>query len=514
MDSARTKKSFIDRFLTFIEVVGNKIPDPLMLFVYLTLILIVLSAILSWLGVTVVNPQDPTAYVEAFNLLSSEGIAHIFSSMVSNFMGFMPFGQVITVMIGIGVLEQTGLLSVALKKLVLSVPKGAITATLVLAAILSNIATDAGYVVIIPLGAILFKSMGRHPIAGLAAAFAGVATSFSANLIVTPLDVILASITQEAVNAVDPTYTVSILGNYYFMVASTIVLVVLITLMTEKFIEPRLGTYNPKDGVDVEENDSPDELEDITPTEKKALRMAGLSMLATAALLSLLIVPSWGPLRGDGRIVQAPFFTHLVPVLVVLFMVPGVVYGKITGDIKGSADVSKHINTTMASMAAFIGLSFAASQFVNLFNVSNLGTIMSVSLSNFLQNIGFTGGLFLIAFMLLTAFVNMFILAAAAQWMIFAPIFVPIMMQMGYTPEFIQLAFRVGDSPTNSISPVMAYFVLILITMQKYDKKAGIGSLVSLMVPFTIAIFIVWSLLLFLWMFLDLPIGPGIGIFM
>jgi len=514
--TAKAKKGFVDRFLNFVEVVGNKIPDPMMLFVYLTVILIILSAILSLFGASVASPQDPTERVEVFNLLSGAGIAHIFTNAVSNFMGFMPFGQVITVMIGIGVLEQTGLLSVALRKLVISVPKGAITAALVLAAILSNIATDAGYVVIIPLGAVLFKSMGRHPAAGLAAAFAGVASSFSANFLVTPLDIILAGITQEAVYAVDPYYEVSILGNYIFMAASTVMLIIVITIMTEKFVEPRLGKYDSKNASAELPDDDASELKDISDVEKRALKMAGIALLATAFVLSLLVWPSWAPLgpAEGARMTEAPFFTHLVPVLVVLFIVTGVVYGKVTGDIKGSADVSKHITTTMASMAAFIGLSFAASQFVNLFTVSNIGIVMSVSLSDFLQSIGFAGVPFIIVFMLLTAFVNLFILAAAAQWMIFAPIFIPIMMQMGYTPEFIQLAFRVADSPTNSISPVMAYFVLILITLQKYDKKAGVGTLVSLMIPFAIVIYILWSLLMFAWMFFDLPIGPGVGIYL
>ncbi|MCL1924958.1 MAG: AbgT family transporter [Defluviitaleaceae bacterium] len=497
------KKTFVNKFLDGIEKIGNKVPDPFILFAFLTGLLIVFSAIMSWAGVSVTHPTTGQE-IQPLNLMSSEGIRTIFSSVVSNFTGFAPLGMVLTIMLGLGVLERTGLLGTALKSLVMAAPKKIITATLVFASIMSSIATDAGYVVLIPLGAAIFASMGRHPLAGLAAAFAGVAGGFSANLLVTPLDTLLVGITQQAVDTFDPTYEVLVTGNWFFMAFSHIFLTIVITILTEKFVEPRLGEYK---------GEFKEEITEITAEQKRGMKLAGLSMLIVAGLASLLIIPSWGPMRGvDGAIIASPFFSHLVPILFIFFLVPGIVYGKVIGSIKKSGDVTIHMTKTMESMAGFLVLAFAAGQFVGLFAQSNLGIILAISGSDLLQALGFTGFPLILTFMLIATTINLFIGSASAQWLLMAPIFVPIMMDMGFTPEFTLVAYRVADSSTTVITPLLTYFAMILAFARKYVKESGVGSIISMMFPYSVVIFVLWTLILLIWMVLGLPIGPGVPI--
>ena len=498
------KRGFVNRALDVVERVGNKLPDPFIMFAILTAVVIALSAIFSLTGVSVLHPQDPTNRVEVFNLLSSKGLLRIFSTIVSNFTGFAPLGTVLVVMVGLGVMEQSGLLAVSLRKLVLAVPRQAITATIVFAAVMSNLATDAGYVVLVPLGAAIFASMGRHPIAGLAAAFAGVSGGFSANLIITSLDPLLGGISEQAARVIDPNFTFNVTGNWYFLVASTFLIVAIGTIITEKFVEPRLGKYSG----------ATENIEKITEVENRGLRLAGLSLLITTILLSLLIVLPNAPLRNMDNFVSSPFFTHLVPVLLIWFLVPGLVYGMATKKITKPSDVTKMITVTIVDMSGFIALAFMAGQFVGFFTQSNLGLVMAVSGAEFLQALGLTGFGLVLLFMIICAFVNLFIGSASAKWAIMAPIFVPIMMRLGYTPEFTQLAYRIADSSTNVISPLMTYFAMIIAFAQKYDKNMRLGTLMSVMLPYSAAIFIFWSMLLFVWMLFNLPIGPGTGIFM
>jgi aminobenzoyl-glutamate transport protein len=289
------------------------------------------------------------------------------------------------------------------------------------------------------------------------------------------------------------------------MIASTVLITIVGTFVTEKIVEPRLGTYNGEEKADIEE---------ITPLERKAMRLSGLSMLVTGAVLSLLIVPSWGPLRGEGSLVASPFFTHLVPVLFVLFLVPAIVFGKVTKQINNSDDLVGHFSGIISGMAPYIVLVFAASQFVAWFSGSNLGIILAINGGEFLYNIGFTGIGLILAYMVLAGVVNLFIGSASAQWLLFAPIFVPMLMELGYTPEFTQLAFRVGDSVTNTISPLLSYLALIITFAKRYDKKSGIGTLISTMLPYSVAFAIFWAILVVIWMVFNLPIGPEAGIFL
>lgn len=508
MKNDKIKHGPLIKWLNWLEKTGNNLPHPFILFFYLTTTVVLLTTLLSLIDVGAYHPATGDR-IEVLNLLSSEGIHRIFSSVLSNFTGFAPLGQVLVIMLAVGLLDRLGLLANVLKAIVVAVPRKFITPMLIFVSVLSSVATDAGYVVLIPLGAALFASMKRHPIAGLAAAFAGVAGGFGANIIFTPGDSLLGGISEAAAHVIDPYYTFNILGNWYFMIASTFLLVIVGTFVTEKIVEPRLGVYKGEDN-----SHDGDINKEISPIEKRAMKWAGFTLLITGVLLSLLVIPSWGPLRGEGSIVASPFFTNLVVVLFFLFLIPGIVYGRMTKQIKSNNDIAKNFVETMSSMAGFITLAFMASQFVGFFAQSNLGAILAIAGGNFLQEIGFTGFGLIVAFMLISAFVNLFIGSASAQWLIFAPIFIPMLMQLGYSPEFIQLAYRVGDSITNPVSPLLTYLALIITFAQKYDKKAGMGTITATMIPYSIFFGIFWIGLVGLWMLLGLPIGPGAYIFL
>ncbi|WP_102335825.1 AbgT family transporter [Salimicrobium jeotgali] len=500
-----SKKGFLMKTLDWIEKIGNKLPHPITLFAIFALLVVVLSAILSAINVQV---QDPATgeNLEVVNLLSASGIQYMFESMVENFVGFAPLGTVLVTMLGIGVAERSGLISAMLRGLVTSVPQSLLTAALVFAGIMSSMASDAGYVVLTPLGAVLFAGLGRHPLAGLAAAFAGVSAGYSANLFLTSLDPLLADLTIQASQTIDPAYAESILYtmNYYFMIASVFVLTIVGTLITDKLVEPRLGSFTGA---------SDDEINYLTNNEKKGLWGALAALIVTVGLLSLLILPSWGPLRNPDEFLASPFFQSLVPVILILFFIPGFVYGKITGAIKDDKDVANQLSETMATMGMYIVLAFTAGQFVAYFNHTNMGKVLAVTGADFLDSIGFTGLGLIVAFIIVAAVINLFIGSSSAKWAIMAPVFVPLMMQLGYSPELTTLAYRIADSTTNIISPLMPYFAIVIAFAQKYDKNVGIGTLIATMLPYSIGFFIIWIIMLFVWMAFGWPIGPGAGFF-
>ena len=406
--------------------------------------------------------------------------------------GHAPLGTVLVAIIGIGVCERSGLMAMLLKKVALGTPKKLITVMVVFLGIMSNVASDAGYVVLPPLAALIFLSFGRHPLAGLAAAFAGVSGGFSANLLIGTIDPLLGGISTEAAKILDPAYEVLPTANYFFMFVSTFVISIVGTFVTERIVEPRLGKYT---------GDAEMKFEAVSPEEKKALRAAGI---ATIVLIAALI-PLWNVL-GKNFLGKG-----LVPIIVLFFAIPGLAYGKSIGTIKNDADVMKMLNKSFEAMAGYIVLVFFAAQFIAYFNYSNLGTILAVKGANFLEATGITGIPLILGFILVVGFLNLFMGSASAKWAILAPVFVPMLMRVGYTPEFTQLAYRIGDSATNIISPLMSYFAMIIVFMQKYDKKASLGTLVSTMLPFSMAFMVIWSILLIIWMLLGLPIGPGIG---
>lgn len=504
------KTGIFNKFLDMIEFVGNKLPHPVTLFVILALAVVVISDIAARAGIVVeferiVDGIPENVTVEAISLLTVEGIRRIFSEAVSNFTGFPPLGTVLVAMLGVGVAEGTGLIQAALRKLVLVTPKRFITLVVVFAGIMSNVASDAGYVVLVPLGALVFLSFKRHPIAGLAAAFAGVSGGFSANLVIGTLDPLLGGITMSAADMYSPGYVVDPTANWYFMIVSTFVIMIIGTLVTEKIVEPRLGEYNGDSSVSIEK---------ITDKETRGLIWAAISGLLFVASIAALVVPANGILRDDaGKILgNTPFMNGLVPIIALAFLIPGIVYGIVAGTVKNDKDVANHMGKAMSTMGGYLVLSFVMAQFVSYFSWTNLGTILAVKGADVLQISGLTGIGMLIGFILVSGFINLFIGSASAKWAIMAPIFVPMLMRLGYSPEFTQLAYRIGDSTTNIISPLMAYFAVIVAFAQKYDKKTGIGTLISTMIPYSLFFMIGWVILFILWFFVGLPIGPGVFI--
>ena len=507
-NTAVKKQGLFNRFLNVVERGGNRLPHPVTIFFILALLVIFISeiAVRSNLSVTYYDARSKAdATVSAVSLMNASGLQYIFNSAVKNFTGFAPLGTVLVAMLGVGVAEGTGMIGAALKKIVLSTPKHLITAVVIFAGIMSNIASDAGYVVLVPLGAIVFLSFGRHPLAGLAAAFAGVSAGFSANLLLGTLDPLLQGITNEAIRVGGYDFEILPTANYYFMFVSTFLLTILGTWVTDKIVEPRLGEYKGSHKV-----------EDMTVTEKekKGLNAAGISILVFGAIMLFLTVPGNGllraPVEGALKGNLNPFISSgLVPTIMLFFLIPGIIYGIVTGSVKNDKDVVHSMGKAMSTMGGYLVLAFAASQFVAYFAHTNLGIILAVSGANFLQSVGFTGLPLVIGFIIVAAFINLFIGSASAKWAIMAPIFVPMMIRLGITPEFTQLAYRIGDSTTNIISPLMSYFAIIVVFAQKYDEDTGIGTLISSMLPYTIVFLIGWTLLMTAWYFTGLPIGPG-----
>lgn len=500
---ATKKKSFIDKFLNMVEKGGNALPHPATLFAILALIVVVISGIGEMLGWSVnftgVNNKTKTIEemtVTTKSLISKPGLTYMFTSMVKNFTGFAPLGTVLVAIIGIGVAERSGLMAAILKKVALSTPKCLVTAVIVFLGIMSNVASDAGYVVLPPLAALVYLSFNRNPIAGLAAAFAGVSGGFSANLLIGTIDPLLGGISTEAAKLLDPGYEVLATANWYFMMASTIVIVLLGTFVNDKIVEPRLGKYT---------GDEKMEFQEVTPIEKKALRNAGIATIITL----LLMIPLWFVLGSSNFLGGA-----LVPIIVFFFAIPGIAYGSTVGVIKNDSDVMSMLSKSMSSMAGYIVLVFFAAQFIAYFGYSNLGTILAVKGADFLESANIGGIPLIIGFIVIVGFLNLFMGSASAKWAILAPVFIPMFMRIGYSPELTQLAYRIGDSATNIVSPLMSYFAMIIVFLQKYDKKASIGTLISVMLPYSIVFLIGWSIFLVIWMLAGLPIGPEVQTFL
>ncbi len=502
MNELATEKNY--RFLNHVEKIGNKLPHPFIMFVYLCLIIMAISSICSLTGVSAVNPATGETVVVQ-NLFSKAGLQWILTNMIKNFTGFAPLGIVLVITLGTGLAEECGFFFTFLKQVMTGVPGALITAAIVLCGILGNIASDAAFVFLPPIGALIFLSVGRHPLAGLAAGYAGVGAGFTANLLITPQDANLAGITNAAVALINPDLAINPAANWYFLIASTIVLTILGTLITDKLVEPRLGKYAPEGGEE--------QVAGITALEKRGLRNAGFATLAYLALIFLCVVPQNGILRGaDGSILKSPFMSGLIPIIFFLFLVISLAYGKTVGTIQSSKDVPRLMGVAIQKLSGFIVLCFVIGQFVAFFNWSNLGTILAVNGAELLSNIGFTGTPLIICFILFTAFINLFIGSGQAKWAILAPIFIPMLTLLDYSPAFIQMAYRIGDSATNVISPLFTYVAILLAYVQKYRKDAGIGTLMSLMMPYALIFLAAWIVLLLLWMVAGLPLGPGAAI--
>ncbi len=504
--AGRPRRPLLGTALDTIERVGNALPNPATLFLLMAAIVVVASAVTASLGVTVLHPKDGSP-ITAVNLVSRDGIRRMLTEAVKNFVGFAPLGTVLVAMLGIGVAEATGLIGVAMRAFVMATPRALLTATVVFTGVNANQAADAGIIVLPPLGAMLFAAAGRHPLAGIAAAFAGVSGGFSANLLPSTLDVLLAGFTQEAVSASKllPDYRVHLLGNYWFMVAATPLLTVLGTWVTQQFVEPRLGTWK---------RESPIGHDPLTPAERRGLTAAGLATLFTALGFVALVMPGWGPLRTEGATTLErlkPFFDSMVTLILLAFFVPGLAYGIAAGKIRSDHDVMRMTGEAMAAMAGYIVLAFCAAQFVSYFAWSNLGSIVAISGARLLKDLGLENGPLLAGFVLFAAALNLLITSASAKWAILAPIFVPMFTLLGFTPEATQAVFRVGDSSTNIITPLMPYMPFVLAAAQRYDPKAGTGTMITLMLPYSVAFLVLWTALLLTFYALGWDIGPGVG---
>ncbi|MCD4695379.1 MAG: AbgT family transporter [Bacteroidales bacterium] len=491
--------------LRWIEKGGNALPHPASLFGMLAISVLLLSLLGYLFNWHVLHPATGET-VETINLLSKEGLHRILLDMVDNYTGFAPLGIVMVALLGIGIAESSGLISASIRMLVSKAPPGHLTFVIVLSGILSKVASDLGYVLIIPLGGIIFHSVGRHPIAGLAAAFAGVSGGFSANLLIGTIDPLLAGISTESARILDAEYYVLPTANYYFMVVSTIILSIAGTWVTHRFVEPKLGQYTgdvPKDS-----------LEKLNAREKKGLKWVTIITIVVVIIIAAGLIPDNGLLRGpDNTLFTSPVLKGFIGVLFIVAAILGIVYGTITGKFKNDADVVKGMVDNFKTLVPFLVLVFFAAQFVAFFKWSNLGLIIAIKGAEGLQSMDIGLIPLVIMFIILSGFINMFMGSASAKWAILGPVFIPMFMLLGYSPELSQVVYRIGDSVTNMISPMMSFFALIIVYYEKYDRKAGIGTLMSTMIPYSIVFFISWSLLLIVWILLNIQLGPGAGLY-
>ena len=493
------------RALDVVERIGNRLPDPITIFVILALVVLAGSWLAARLGVSAVHPKDGSV-ITAVNLLNAEGVRRIFTEAVRNFMNFAPLGIVLTAMIGIGVAEKTGLIAVSLRAFMTGVPRTLLTAAVIFAGMMAHLAADAGIIILPPIAALLFAAAGRHPLAGFIAAYAAVSGAFSANVLPSPLDVLLIGFTQEAAKASKllPGYEPQVLGNYYFLAVTAPVLTIVGTWITHRFIEPRLGPWQAQ---------AEHVLGDLTAAERRGLRAAGVALAASVALVLALVLPAGAPLRAAGPTLIAqlkPFFDSIVALITLLFFVPGLAYGIASGKIRNDRDVAKMSGETVATMGTYIVLAFAAAQFISYFAWSNLGGILAISGAGFLKGLGLQGGLLLVGFVFFSGFFDLFITSASAKWAIMAPVFVPMFALLGFTPECTQVVFRIGASVVNIITPCFPYLPIILVAARRYDPKMGVGTLIAMMVPYSLAFLVSWVVLMLVFYALHWPIGPGV----
>jgi len=505
MNKPGRRAGLLQKILDRTERVGNALPHPATLFAIFALCVLLFSLVGHWLNWEAIHPGTGET-IRTVNLLSQEGIHMVLLRMVDNFTSFAPLGIVLVAMLGIGIAEQSGLIHALIKLLVLNAPKKMMTFVLVFTGILSNVASDVGYVLLIPLAGVIFQALGRHPIIGMAAAFAGVSGGFSANLLLGTVDPLLAGLSTEAAQILDPAYEVNPTANYFFMVVSTFVISFAGTFITERVVAPRMGEYT---GVVEEEHD----FGELTKRERKGLLMALLSLLVVITITLIGTIPQNGFFRGpDGGLLTSPLIRGVVAMLFVTAGGAGLAYGFSTGSFKNDSDVVNGMASSMKTLSTYLVLVFFAAQFVAYFKWSNLGIIMAVKGAGLLMSADIGLIPLMILFILLSATINMLMGSASAKWAILAPIFIPMFMIMGYSPELSQVVYRIGDSVTNVISPMMSFFALIIAYFQKYDPKSGIGTIIATMIPYSFAFLLVWIILLVIWLLLGLPLGPNAGI--
>jgi aminobenzoyl-glutamate transport protein len=538
------ERSFSERMLDGIEKAGNKVPHPVVMFLYLIAFIMVLSVIFSWADVSVTEDiaipvpiqelqdiheglgtsivpfdvytnqvvelpdyvvQEQTIPVRS--LLSVDGLRFVFTGFIPNFAGFSVVAVVFVAMAGVGVAEHAGMMDALIRRMVKVAPRQVIAFILILIGVLSSVATDAGYLILIPLAAAAFLTLGRHPLAGLAAGFAGVGAIFAVNILITPLDSMLTEITNEAIGSAGEPLTVT--ANFYFSIASTVLMALVALLVTQRIVEPRLGPYDPALGaVDA----TVDEGVVDEAGEGRGLRFALYGLLGSVAAIAALTLPSNAPLREatTGAIIGAtPFMDSLVFLISLIFLVCGVCYGMGAKTTTGSAGVIDGVTKTFAGLAGLVFMLLMISQFIALLNYTNMPRVAAVGMAHFLEQVDIGALPLLIGFILVIVLLDFIIPGAVPAWAIFAPVFVPIFLRLDVAPQTLLAAYRIGDSPINVITPLMVYLPFIVTVAQRYKKDAGIGTIVALMVPYVAAILVAWLVLFVVWFLLGIPLGPG-----
>jgi aminobenzoyl-glutamate transport protein len=517
-DPSKAPKSMMQKVLDAVERVGNKVPHPVIIFLMLIALVLVLSHIFYLLGASVsyevINPEThkpETVTTTARSLLTVSGVRDMYSRLVPNFMGFTAIGLLIVAMVGVGVAEEAGLIKALIRKLVAVSPGWALTYILAFVGILSSIAADAGYVVLIPLAGAAFLSIKRHPLAGLALGFAAVAGAFNVNMIIKPLDAVLTEFTNDAIHMVDPSKSISLTAGLWFSIASVLLLTGVVAVVTERIIEPRLGKFQdeppPGDNPDAGAAEGTAGLSD---DESRGLRYAGLGFVAVLVVFGLLAIPPGAPLRNpdtDELIGNSPFMNHLIVPIMFVFLVSGICYGLGAKTMKSSTDVINAMTKAVASLAGTILLFLVISQFIAYFNYTNMPTLMAGKMAGALKAADVSPLWLLLGFIIVVTILNFVFTPAIAKWAIFAPVFVPLFVTLLVDPAAVLSAYRVGDSPTNALTPLNAYFALVVGFAQKYDKNAGIGTVVALMLPYALWMTVFWMLLFAVWYLLGIPWG-------
>lgn len=490
-------------FLKKLEILGNKLPNPALLFLYLIAILAIISAVLAHMGVSAVHPSTHKA-VQIQSLLSAEGLHWIMSDMIKNYINFPPLGMIMVLTLGIGLAEKVGLMDCAIKSSIHSIPKSCVTVAIVFISLMSHIASDAAIVVVPPIAAMLFYSIGRHPFAGFAASLAAIYSGFTANILIVTTDVLLSGISTQAAQIVDPKMVVTPVDNWYFMSFSVLYLTVITTLITEKFVEPRLGKYTG--------NIEAISMEAPTKEQKQALKATGYAALAFVAVLLLLVVPQGAILRNPqtGGILGSPLMKGIVPLLFLFLLTLGLTFGIKSGTIKSADDVIKKMGEAMKGLSGFMVMAFAIAQFIAAFTWTNIATLLATSGAEFLKSVNMVGLPAFICFMLFAQFLGLFTASGSAVWALLSPVFVPMFMLLGFHPAFIQMAFRAGDGSLNTIGIVNPFLPLFLETMGKYKNNVGIGTYLSLMLPYAMSFLVMWYILFSFWYCMGWPSGPGV----
>ncbi|MGD9958445.1 AbgT family transporter [Nocardioides sp.] len=543
--AAAEDQSASSGFLGWIERVGNKVPHPAIIFLGLIVGVIVLSAVLAWADVSVTtevaepesttvsqeyeggttNPSlehDPevavpdyelkTETIEAKSLLSGDGIRYIFTTAVQNFNDFGVVAVILVAMIGVGVAEEAGLIAALIRKMVQVAPAKAITFIIVLLGGISSVASDAGYLVLIPLGAAAFASLGRHPLAGIAAAYAGVSAAFFVNILITPADGIITEVTNEIMGGVAPQADqLNVTHNFYFSIVSTIFVAFVMTILTERFVEPRLGTWDPAErpaDAPVDHVPSGDEL----AHESRGLRLSLIYLLVAVAIITALTAIPGAPLRNPdtGEIFgNSPFMSSLLFIISMLFLAAGLGYGKGAGSLTGSTNVINAIVKTFNGLGGLIFLMLLIAQFIAFFNYSNISAIAATQLADLLGRADIGALPLLVGFILLVFVIDIIMPGVIPKWAIIAPIFIPLFYNLGIAPQTVIAAYRVGDGPANVITPLMVYLPFIILVCQRYRARAGMGTVVAMMIPYTVVVLVTWILFFIAWYLLAIPLGPG-----